>query len=61
MEGRVHGDSYSANASVTWTIGKLDLIGGASAYGSNTQAETYDRYERAHQLYYVRIRRQFSK
>lgn len=61
MSGRVYGDSYSANASVTWKVGKLDLIGGASAYGSSTQASTFDRYDRAHQFYYVRLRRQFSK
>jgi hypothetical protein len=61
MSGRVHGDTYSANTSVTWTIGKLDLIAGASAFGSDTQALTYTQYDRAHGFYYFRLRRWFLK
>jgi hypothetical protein len=61
MSGRVDGYSYSANASLTWKVGKLDVIAGASAYGSQTQAFTYTQYDRAHQFYYFRLRRQFSK
>jgi hypothetical protein len=61
LSGRVDGYAYSANASLTWKIGKLDLIGGASAYGSQTQAFTYTQYDRAHQFYYFRLRRVFSK
>jgi hypothetical protein len=61
MSGRVDGFSYSANASLTWKVGKLDVIAGASAYGSQTQALTYTQYDRAHQFYYFRIRRLFSR
>jgi hypothetical protein len=61
MTGRVHGDTYSANATVTWKVGRLDVVAGASAYGSNTRAYTYERYDRDHQFYYFRLRRVFSK
>ncbi len=61
MTGRVYGYSYSANASLSWKVGKLDLIAGASGYGSQTQAYTFQEYDRAHQFYYFRLRRQFSK
>ena len=61
MSGLVDGYSYSANASVSWKVGKLDLIAGASAYGTQTQASTFQQYDRAHQFYYLRLRRKISK
>lgn len=61
QQGRVRGDAFSLNGSLTWKIGKLDLSAGASAYGSETQAFTAEPYTRLHQYYYFRIRRQFSR
>lgn len=61
QQGRVDGDAFSLNGSVTWKIGKLDLSAGASAYGSQTQAFPAPPYDRLHQYYYFRIRRQFSR
>ena len=61
QKGRVIGDSYSLNASLTYKVGKLDLSAGASTYGSETQAYAAEPYSRIHQLYYFRIRRQFSR
>jgi hypothetical protein len=61
QEGRVRGDAFSLNGSLSWRVGKLDLSAGASAYGSETQAYSASPYTRAHQYYYFRIRRQFSR
>ena len=42
---------------MTWRIGKLELIGGATAYWSETFAATFPDSERSHRYYYVRARR----
>jgi hypothetical protein len=61
QQGRVRGDSFSVNASIDWRVGKLDLSAGASGYGSETQTYVSDPFNRVHQYYYFRIRRQFSR
>ena len=61
QQGRVRGDAFSLNGSLTWKVGKLDMSAGASAYGSETQVFPAEPYSRLHQYYYFRIRRQFSR
>jgi hypothetical protein len=61
QQGRVRGDSFSVNASIDWRVGKLDLSAGASGYGSETQTFVSEPFNRVHQYYYFRIRRQFSR
>lgn len=57
MTGPVDSKAYSANSSVTWKIGKLDLSAGFDAYGSNAQATAASEYSRSHQYYYVKLSR----
>jgi len=61
QDGRVHGNAYSLNGSLNWKIGKLDMSAGASGYGSRTDTLTTAPYDRVHQYYYFRIRREFSR
>ena len=50
---------YALSASLNWKIGKLDCSAGANAYGSDSQAATFERFTRDHQYYYFRVRRRF--
>ena len=56
--GLVDSDSYSANASMSYRIGKLELAAGAELYGAHTRgAGISGQYDRTHPYYYVKIRR----
>ena len=57
--GRVAGNSYSLNASMTWKVGKMDLSAGGSAYASAMQGLGGSPTSRHHQYYYVNLRRTF--
>ena len=59
QQGQVDGHSYALSASLNWKIGKLDCSAGANAYGSDSQAATFERFTRDHQYYYFRVRRRF--
>jgi hypothetical protein len=59
LQGQVDGNAYSLNSSLTWKVGKLDLIAGASAYNSDTQGTTGFVNSRFHEYYYLNIRRVF--
>jgi hypothetical protein len=55
--GLVNTSGWSLNSSLTWRIGKLDVIAGANAYGSDTRGATTVESDRVHQYYYVTVRR----
>ena len=56
--GLVDSDSYSANASMSYRIGKLELAAGAELYGAHTRGSGISgQYDRTHPYYYVKIRR----
>lgn len=57
LDGLVDNEAYSANASATWKIGRLDLALGASWYGSDTAGPFVVASERTHQYYYLKLRR----
>jgi hypothetical protein len=57
--GLTESDSYSANATLVWRIGRIDLTAGANAYWTDTTAGGSGSNERMHQYYFVRIRREF--
>jgi hypothetical protein len=59
MSGLVDSDAYSADSSLTWKIGKLDLSAGLDAYGTRSHGSlgSAGRYERDHQYVYLRVRR----
>jgi hypothetical protein len=58
VEGPVNSNAYSGNVSFVWTIGRLDVSVGASAYGSDTDGLMTVSTRRDRELVYVRIRRQ---
>jgi hypothetical protein len=54
-QGLVDSNSYSVNANWQWTIGKVDLTAGATAYGSDTTSAPKE--QRDHQIIYFNFRR----
>jgi hypothetical protein len=54
-QGLVDSNSYSVNANWLWTIGKVDLTAGVTAYGSDTTSAPKEK--RDHQTVYVNFRR----
>ena len=57
LEGLVDGNTYSLNASWVWTLGKLDVTVGASAFAAETKGPTIISTERDHQFFYLNLRR----
>jgi hypothetical protein len=57
QDGLTRTDAWSANSSLVWHVGKLDVTLGVTAYGSDTSASGTDR-SRNHQLVYLNLRRQ---
>jgi hypothetical protein len=59
LNGLVDTNAFSVNSTATWKIGRLDVTVGASVYGSQTTGYSYSavRTERAHEYYYVTLRR----
>ncbi len=58
LSGITDSDAWSANSSLVWRIGKLDVTFGLSAYGSSSRATGDPGYERDHELVYINLRRQ---
>jgi len=58
LEGLINGNAYTANGSWNWTIGKVDMSLGVSAYGSDARGITALGTRREHELVYLRLRRQ---
>lgn len=58
LQGLIDSNGYSANASLTWKIGKVDLSLGASVYGADTSGTAAGSTHRDHQLFYLKVRRQ---
>ena len=57
ITGLVDTNAYSANGSLIWKIGKVDLTVGASAYGSDSTGTNTVSTRRDHELFYVKFRR----
>jgi len=57
IEGRLHGDTYALNSSLSWKIGRLSLTAGASAYETRVRGGANISSERFHQYYYLNVRR----
>ncbi len=57
LMGRSDTTAYSANGALIWTIGKVDLSAGASAYASDTTGGGTISTRRDHQLFYLKLRR----
>ncbi|HVN83272.1 MAG TPA: hypothetical protein VMW17_00350 [Candidatus Binatia bacterium] len=50
-------DGYSTYGSLTWHIGKFDLIAGGTAYGYDSSGSTITTQNRDHQRFYLTVRR----
>lgn len=57
LEGLVDTNAFSMSSTAMWKIGKLDVTLGASVYGSDSRGATTPSNRRAHELYYVKLRR----
>ncbi|HVO23822.1 MAG TPA: hypothetical protein VMW56_09355 [Candidatus Margulisiibacteriota bacterium] len=57
LTGLVDSDSYAANGSVIWRVGKVELIVGANAYGSDSSGANTVSTRHEHELFYVNFRR----
>ena len=57
MNRWVAADALSWNATWNWKIGRLELDAGATAYRYYSPGSPVSQYERNHQLYYVKLRR----
>jgi hypothetical protein len=58
LSGLVDGDAYSVNGYLTWAVGQLQLILGATAYQAKTDATSVVvGSQREDQYYYLRLRR----
>lgn len=58
LTGLTESDAWSANSSIIWRYGKLDVSVGLSAYGSNSTSGVSSSAERDHQLFSITLRRQ---
>jgi hypothetical protein len=58
LQGITDSDAWSANSTLVWRIGKLDLTLGFNAYGSNSETRDSPSYQRDHELIYFNLRRQ---
>lgn len=57
LHGLIDSDAYSLNAAWLWTIGKVDLSVGVTAYESDTSGTNTLSTRRDHQFVYVKLRR----
>jgi len=57
IQGLADTDAYSANASLSWKIGKLELSAAASAYASDSSGGTGFATRREHELFTINVRR----
>jgi hypothetical protein len=57
FNGLVDGDAYSANGSLNWVTGQLELILGVTAYGSQTSGTNAVEIRRENQYAYLHLRR----
>ena len=57
VQGLIDTDSYSANGSVIWKVGKVDLTLGVNAYGSDTSGTNTMSTKRDHEFVYLNLRR----
>jgi len=58
LQGITDSNAWSANSSVVWHIGKLDVTFGLSAYGSDAKTSGSPSYERDHEMIFLNFRRQ---
>jgi len=58
ISGLSDSDAWSANSSLVWHIGKLDISLQANAYGSTSESPSNPDYEREHQYISINLRRQ---
>ncbi len=57
LDGLVNANGYSANASWSWHIGKVDLTVGVNAYASDSSGSGTVATNRDHELLYFNVRR----
>jgi hypothetical protein len=57
LEGLASSRAYTVNSSLSWRVGKLELLLGATGYWSQTRGETIPASDRAHRYYYLKARR----
>lgn len=58
LSGQTDSDAWSANSSLTWHIGRLDISLSVNAYGSSSQSFDNPTFERDHEYVSLNIRRQ---
>jgi len=59
IAGLIDTDAHTFNSSLSWKIGRLDFSAGASAYQATTEGPRVVSSRRAHEYYYLKIRRDF--
>jgi len=57
LHGLIDSNGYTGNAAWVWTVGKLTVTAGASAYGSDTSGGGTPSTSRDHQYLYLNFRR----
>ncbi len=57
LDGLVVNDAFSANASASWRLGKLDFTLGASVFDTQTEGSFLVESRRTHEYYYLKLRR----
>jgi hypothetical protein len=55
--GLVDSNAYALDSSMTYRIGRIELSAGVDVYGADTRGFGGGQYDRAHQYYYVKVRR----
>jgi len=55
--GPVDSSAFTLNSSLTWRVGKFELVAGGDTFASNADAAMNSQYNRSHHYYYVRVRR----
>jgi hypothetical protein len=59
IAGLIDTDAHTFNSTLSWRIGRLDLSAGASAYRAATEGPRVVTSRRAHEYYYLKLRRDF--
>ena len=59
IAGLIDTDAHTFNSTLTWRIGRLDLSAGGSAYRATTEGPRVVTSRRAHEYYYLKLRRDF--
>jgi hypothetical protein len=57
--GLVDSNAYALDSSITYKIGRIELSAGVDFYGAQTRGFGGGQYDRAHQYYYIKVRRRF--